>query len=179
MHPWILYTLLRVTLRPAVEPSVVDAGAVVFRAVAALFLTANDAVCVRGIMGFFVVVAAVVPAGAFRVPAPVRAGFITVVPEDAVDETVPVLFLRSCCLVAGRGGGERTGLGPVAARLAVFLACDAGWLLSLTVDVVAARERARAPSHPLVPVDFSGLEGFSGEVDRCPLSGDAWKGDCG
>lgn len=51
----------------------------------------------------------------FLVPAPVRAGFVTVVPEDAVDST---LFLRSPCRVAGRDNGERVVLGPVAARLA-------------------------------------------------------------
>lgn len=159
----------------------VAAGAVVFRAVAAAFLTASEGVCVLGMVGLFVAAAAVDAGGAFRAAAPVRVGFITVVPEEVVEETVPVLFFRSCCRVAGRGSGERTGLGPVTARLATFFACDGGRVLSLTVDVVAPRGRERALSHPL---DLSGLEAFKGEVGRdkydcCPLSGDARKGDWG
>lgn len=141
-----IYTRFRSARLPAVEPSVIAAGAVVFRAVVvAVFLTASEAVCVRGIVGFFAAAAAdmLVPVVALRAPAPVRAVFMTVVPEDVEDETVPVLFLRSPCLVAGRGPGERTVLGPVAARLAVvFFAC-AG---ALTVDVVAPRGRVRALS---------------------------------
>lgn len=110
------------------EASVVDAGAVVFRTVAGLvvLLTARDATCPRGTGGFLVVVD-VVPAVGLRAAVPVLVDFCAVVPEDAVDETVPVLFLRSCpCRVAGRGRGDLTGLGPVAARDAVFVACDGG-----------------------------------------------------
>lgn len=101
----------------------------------------------------------------FLVPAPVRAGFVTVVPEDAVDST---LFLRSPCRVAGRGNGERVVLGPVAARLAGLWAWEGGrW--SLTADTVAPR-------------DLKGLDGFSGEVgrdkyDSWPFSGDVRKGE--
>lgn len=73
----------------------VDAGAVVFRTVdavaeVAVFLTARDAAWARGTAGFLVV--AVAPAVAFLAPVPVRVGFVTVVPEDVVDEK---LFLRS------------------------------------------------------------------------------------
>jgi hypothetical protein len=73
----------------------VDAGAVVFRTVeavaeVAVFLTAKDAVWARGTAGFLVVEA--VPAVAFLAPVPVRVGFVTVVPDDVVDEK---LFLRS------------------------------------------------------------------------------------
>lgn len=94
------------------------AGAVVFRidAVLAGFLTAIDAACMRGAAGFFA--AALEAAVAFLAPVPVRVGFMTVVPEDALDEA---LFLRSACRVAGRGKGERVVVfGPVAARLVVF-----------------------------------------------------------
>lgn len=110
------------------EASVVDAGAVVLRTVAGLvgFLTARDAACPLGATGFFVV-ADVVPVAAFLALVPVRVDFCTAVPEDAVDETVPVLFLRSCpCRVAGRGRGDLTAFGPVAARAVVFFACDEG-----------------------------------------------------
>jgi hypothetical protein len=63
----------------------------------------------------FLATAAVEAVVAFLAPAPVRVGFVTVVPVDATD---PVLFLRSPCRVAGRGNGERVVvLGPVAARL--------------------------------------------------------------
>lgn len=63
----------------------------------------------------------------FRTVVPVRVDLCAVVPEDAVDETVPVLFLRSYpCRVAGRGRGDLTALGPVAARDVVFFACDGG-----------------------------------------------------
>ena len=95
----------------------VAAGAVVLRiaAVFAVFLTATEAACMRG--AGFLAAAAVDAVVAFRAPAPVRVGFMTVVPEEAVD---PVLFLRSPCRVAGRGKGERVVvLGPVAARFVV------------------------------------------------------------
>lgn len=103
----------------------VDAGAVVLRAVVGfvLFLTANEAVCVRGTAGFLV--AAAVPAVAFLMPV-VRVGLATLVLEDVVEDTVPVLFLRSPCRVAGRGRGDRTLLGPVAARAVVFFTGDCG-----------------------------------------------------
>lgn len=98
----------------------VAAGAVIFRIEAVLalagFLAAIDAACMRGAAGFFA--AALEAAVAFLAPVPVRVGFVTVVPEDALDEA---LFLRSACRVAGRGKGERVVvLGPVAARLVVF-----------------------------------------------------------
>jgi len=82
-------------------------------AVLAVFLTATDAACIRGVG--FLAAAAVEVVVAFLAPVPGRVGLVTVVPEDAVD---PVLFLRSPCRVAGRGNGERVVLGPVAARLA-------------------------------------------------------------
>lgn len=121
------YTRFR-SARVRLEASVVDAGAVVFRGGAGLvvFLTARDAAWPRGAVGFFVAVE-VVAAVAFLALVPVRVGFCAVVPEDAVEETVPVLFLRSCpCLVAGRGSGDLTAFGPVAARAVVFFACDGG-----------------------------------------------------
>lgn len=173
----VLYARFRNARVPRVA-SVVDAGAVVFRTVAGfvLFFTASEAVCVRGTVGFFVAAVAV-PVVGFLAPAPVRVGLLTVVPEDVVEETVPVLFLRSPCRVAGRGRGERMALGPVAARTVVFFACDCGWL-SLAADVVAPRGRAAAPAA------LRGLEAFSGEVGRdryegCPFSGEARNGDCG
>lgn len=72
-----------------------DAGAVVFRTVdavaeVAVFFTASDAAWARGTAGFLAVV--VDPAVAFLAPVPVRVGFVTVVPEDVVDEK---LFFRS------------------------------------------------------------------------------------
>jgi hypothetical protein len=173
----LIYTRFRSARLPACEPSVIAAGAVVFRAVAAaaVFLTANEAVCVRGIVGFFAAAAAdmLVPVVALRAPAPARADFMTVVPEDVL-ETVPVLFLRSPCLVAGRGPGERTVLGPVAARLVVVFFTCAG---ALTVDVVAPRGRVRALSYVLAPEPFSGLEGFSGDVGRDVYDWPAFSGE--
>lgn len=105
-----------------------DAGAVVFRTVVGLvvLLTARDAACPRGTGGFFVVVE-VVPVVPFLAVVPGLDDFCTVVPEDAFDETVPVLFLRSCpCRVAGRGSGDLTAFGPVAARDVVFFAWGCG-----------------------------------------------------
>jgi hypothetical protein len=179
MHAYVffLYTRLRSALIPRDEASIVDAGAVVFRTVdavaeVAVFLTARDAAFALGTAGFFVVVEA--PAVAFLAPVPVRVGFVTVVPEDVVDEK---LFLRSPWRVAGRGRGDLTARGPVAERAVVFLACVdcAG---SRTVDVVAPRGRVPGPAAR------RGLEGFSGEVGRdmyegCPFSGEARNGDCG
>lgn len=106
------------------DASVVDAGAVVLRTVAGLvvFLTAKEAACPRATTGFLA--AGAVPVVPFLALTPVRVGFCTVVPEEAVDDTVPVLFLRSCpCRVAGRGRGDLTAFGPVAARAVVFFAC--------------------------------------------------------
>ena len=113
-------------------------------AVADGFLTAIDTACTRAV-GFLAAAADAVVA--FLAPVPVRVDLITVVPEDALD---PVLFLRSACRVAGRDKGDRAGLGPVAARGAVFWACEGGrW--SFTADTVAPRDR-------------NGLIGFKGEV---------------
>lgn len=102
----------------------VDAGAVVLRAVVefVLFFTANEAVCVRG-TGFLA--AAEVLVVAFLMPV-ARVGLETEVLEDVMEDTVPVLFLRSPCRVAGRGRGDRMLLGPVAARAVVFLTCEGG-----------------------------------------------------
>lgn len=170
-----LYTRFRSARVPRPDASVVAAGAVVFRteaALVALFFTANEAVWVRGTAGFLVVVA--VPVVALRAPVPVRVGFVTVVPDDAVE---PLLFRRSPWRVAGRGKGDLTALGPVAARAVVFLGC-VGCRPSLTVDVVAPRGRVPAPAAR------SGLDGLSGEVGRdkyegWPFSGEARKGECG
>lgn len=104
-----------------VVASVVDAGAVVLRTVEALavFFTAIEAACGRAVVAFLAVEEAV-PVIAFLALVPVRVGFWTVVPEEAVDD---MLFLRSFpCRVAGRGRGDLTGRGPVAAREVVFLA---------------------------------------------------------
>lgn len=147
---------------PRAEASVVDAGAVVLRTVVGFeaFFTARDAACPRCTVGFFAVDEAV-PAVAFRAAVPVREGFVTIVPEDVTEETVPVLFFRSPWRVVGRGGsGDFTGRGPVAARAVVFLACVGCCQESLTVDVVAPRGRE------LGPAERRGLEGLSGEVGR-------------
>jgi hypothetical protein len=103
-----------------VVASVVDAGAVVLRmgAAAVVFLTATEAACGRA-EAVFLAVEEAVPVVAFLALVPVRVGFCTVVPEEAVED---MLFLRSFpCRVAGRGRGDLTARGPVAARAVVFL----------------------------------------------------------
>lgn len=90
-----------------------------------------------------------------------RVDFTIVVPEEAVDELVLVLSLRSCCRVAGRDAGERIALGPVPAAL--VLSCDGG-LLSF-IDAAPFVVLARA-SAMLAGVAFSGLDGFNGEIGR-------------
>lgn len=101
------------------------------------------------------------PAVAFRAVVPARAGFVTVVPEDVTDETVPVLFFRSPWRVVGRGGsGDFTERGPVAARAAVFFTCVDCCQPSLTVEVVAPLGRE------LGPAARRGLEGLRGEAGR-------------
>ena len=127
-------------------------------AVEAVFLTAKDAACVRGTTGFFVATVDV-PLIAFRAPVPARVDLITVVLDEVTEDNVPVLFLRSPCRVAGRGRGDRTDLGPVAARAVVNLDCDE-CRLSAIVDAVAPR--GRAPS----PAARRGLEGLSGDIGR-------------
>lgn len=155
-------------LFPAAAAAVVDT---------AVFFTFAGA-CVRAAAGFLAVAAAPAPAPAvaFRAPVPVLVGRTTVVPEEALDET---LFLRSTCRVAGRGRGDRApfeAAGP--ALLPGRDDCDA-YLPWVAVDVAALA--------PLFTELFarSGLDGFRGDTgfDRYP---DCWdrsanprNGDCG
>lgn len=171
------YTRFRSARVPRPVDSVAAAaGAVALRTEAALavFFTANDAVWLRGTAGFLVADAGAVVVVALRAPVPARVVFVTVVLDDVVE---PLLFRRSPWRVAGRGKGDRTERGPVAARVVVFFGCT-GCRPSLTVDVVAPRGRVPAPAAR------SGLDGLNGELGRdryegWPFSGDARKGECG
>lgn len=92
---------------------------------------------------------AVVP---FLAPMTVRIGLTIAVPEDPVEETVPVLPLRSLWRVAGRAKGDRIVLAAVAAVLLAVLFAWEGVLLLVNVAVLVVA----APA-------LSGLEGFKGD----------------
>lgn len=146
----LIYARLRnVRLRPA---SPVGVGALFPAAEAvvdvAVFFTFVGA-WFRAVAGFF---AAVVEAAvAFRAPVPVLVGLTTVVPEEALEER---LFLRSTCLVAGRGRGDFVPFVPVPVLLPGRPVCEG--CLPLVVVALA----------PLFTELFarSGLEGLRGEI---------------
>jgi hypothetical protein len=113
-----IYARLRKTRRPVAEASP-PAGAVAFLvAEAVLLLAATEGAWLRAIVVLLTGALAEDAVVAFLVPVPTLPGLITVVPEEAVEEMLP---LRSSW-VAGRENGDRTFFVVVAARLAGLLA---------------------------------------------------------
>jgi hypothetical protein len=113
-----IYARLRKTRRPVAEASS-PAGAVAFLVVeAVLLLAAAEGAWLRATVVLLTGALAEDAVVAFLVPAPGLPGLITVVPEEAVEEMLP---LRSSW-VAGREKGDRTVFVVVAARLAGLLA---------------------------------------------------------
>lgn len=141
------------------------AGAVAFLvADAVLLLEATEGAWLRAIVVLLTGALAEETVVAFLVPAPGLPGFITVVPEEAVEEMLP---LRSSW-VAGRDKGDRTVFVVVAARLAGLLVWGGG-LVSLVEVVLALVVRDRALSAfpaALADVDLRGLDGFRGDMGR-------------
>lgn len=161
------YARLRnVRLRPA---SPVGVGALFPAAAAAaaavvdvaVFFTLFAGAWLRAAAGFFAAVLEeeVVVVVAFRAPVPVLVGRTTVVPEEALEET---LFLRSTCRVAGRGRGDLVPLAAVPVLFPGRPVCEACLLEVVALVPLFTELFAR-----------SGLEGLRGEtgLDRYP---DCW-----
>lgn len=170
----VAYARFRRVRRPPVVVSPPTDDVVAFLVPeAAVFFEVAEGACDLAAVAFLTAELAVV---AFRDGATLL--FVTVVPDDVVDETLP---LRSVCLVPGRERGERTDLGPaVAALLAGLFVWEDGGRAGAAPRDEPGRALPRLPV-----VDLRGLEGFSGDMGRdryeddWPFSGEARRGDCG